>query len=129
MDLPQGRVDLQIWDYGGQLVQRPLISKFLEGTTGALLMFDLTRSSSFQELEEWHSILNSKLNIHIPILLVGCKDDICEQNPAMLTVPDNQTQEYVQKTKCVGYMKTSAKTGKNVKFCFEVLVNALLHER
>ncbi len=128
LNVPQGRVDLQIWDYGGQLLHRPIISKFLEGTSGALLMFDLTRLSTFQELEEWHIALISNLTKIIPILLVGCKDDICEQTPASQSVPDSLTKEVVKKNNYIDFIKTSAKSGKNIACCFEKVVQTLLDQ-
>ncbi len=128
MDLPEGRVDLQIWDYGGQLKYRPLLLKFLEGTSGVLLMFDLTRFSSFYELDEWHKLLESNLHEKTPILLVGCKLDLCEQDPSEEVVPEKEIYASMQKRKGLDFIKTSAKTGKNVQLCFEKLVNALLHK-
>ncbi len=45
-------------------------------------MLDLTRLSTFQDLEEYHMALNNYLKKSVPILIVGCKDDTCEQTPA-----------------------------------------------
>jgi small GTP-binding protein len=128
MNTPEDRVELQLWDYGGQLKYRPLLTKFLEGTSGALLMFDLTRFASFNELDEWHNLLESKLQEKIPILLVGCKLDLCEQDPSEGVVPEKEIYAYMQRRKCLDFIKTSAKTGKNIQLCFEKIVNALLHK-
>ena len=125
LNLPQGRVDLQIWDYGGQLNYRPFIVQFLDGTSGALLMFDLTSYSSFLQIEDWWMTLEEGLKKKVPILLVGCKDDLCEQNPADQALSNENIQRYVEKHKFIGYIRTSAKSGKNVVACFQRLTEAL----
>jgi small GTP-binding protein len=126
VDLPQGRVNLQIWDFGGQLAYRSLVIRSLQGVSGVILMFDLTRYSTFAELDEWRVTIGSALREPTPILLVGCKDDLCEQNPATQEITDEAIQQYIQKHKYADYIKTSAKTGKNVELCFQVMAGYLI---
>ena len=46
-----------IFDFGGQERFKPLVGKFLEGTSGALLVFDSVNISSFNQLEFWYEQL------------------------------------------------------------------------
>ncbi len=126
VDLPQGHVNLQIWDFGGQLAYRSLVARSLQGVTGVMLIFDLTRYSTFAELDEWRVTIDSILKEPTPIILVGCKDDLCEQNPEHQDITDGAVQQYVHKHKFADYIKTSAKTGKNVDLCFQVMAGFLI---
>ncbi len=126
VDLPQGHVNLQIWDFGGQLAYRSLVARSLHGVSGVMLMFDLTRFSTFAELDEWRVTIDAILKEPNHILLVGCKDDLCEQNPSVQDVPDVTVQQYMLQHKYADYIKTSAKTGKNVDLCFQVMAGFLI---
>ena len=63
---------LQLWDLGGQKRFRFVLDSYTIGAKGALLLYDLTRMSSMNELEEWVGILR-KHNPNLPILFVGTK--------------------------------------------------------
>ncbi len=126
VDLPEGRVNLQIWDFGGQLAYRTLVVRSLEGVSGVMLMFDLTRYSTFVELEEWRVTIGKYVKGTIPILLVGCKDDLCEEDPEAKAISDEEVQQYMQKHKFTDYIKTSAKTGKNIDLSFQLMGGYLI---
>ena len=44
--------DLQIWDFGGQERFRFFLDSFVLGANGALLLFDLTRHSTLDKIEQ-----------------------------------------------------------------------------
>ncbi len=126
IDLPRGRVHLQIWDYGGQSSYRTLVAKCLDGVSGIMLLFDLTRFSSFTELEEWRQIVTTHVREPVPILLVGCKDDLCDQTLMGQAIAEDVIEEYLGQHEFLGYLRTSAKTGKNVALCFQTMAEHLL---
>ncbi len=125
VNLPQGHVHLQIWDFGGQLAYRTLVARSLEGVSGIMLLFDLTRYSTFAELDEWRVTIGNVRGI-IPILLVGCKDDLCEEDSTAKAISDEEVQKYVQKHKFTSYIRTSAKTGKNIDLSFQLMAGYLI---
>ena len=48
-----GIVSAQIWDLGGQENFKSLRKLYLEGSNGALIIFDLTSKKTFEKLNEW----------------------------------------------------------------------------
>ena len=58
---------LQLWDFGGQERFRFLLESYVLGAKGALLMFDLTRMMSLENLGQWIKIVR-KGDPHLPVL-------------------------------------------------------------
>ena len=46
-------VKAQIWDTAGQERYRAITSTYYRGALGALLVYDITRSKSFESVERW----------------------------------------------------------------------------
>ncbi|MFQ5980413.1 MAG: Rab family GTPase [Candidatus Heimdallarchaeota archaeon] len=67
---------LQIWDLGGQdqFKNMGLFSRYLEGTQGAVLCFDLTDLDTLDILPEWIAMLPK----NISMILVGLKADLLD---------------------------------------------------
>ena len=71
----KGAATLQIWDFGGEERFRTMLPSFCQGASGALLFFDLARTHTFYELDEWINII--RRNTHdIPIIMLGAKYDL-----------------------------------------------------
>ena len=66
---------MQLWDFGGQERFRFLLSKYVKGATGALLLHDLTNPTSIENANEWVELVR-KYNDNLPIILVGTKYDL-----------------------------------------------------
>jgi small GTP-binding protein len=49
---PDTTCKLQIWDIGGQERYKFLRASFFDGANGALLVFDISRGNTFDELED-----------------------------------------------------------------------------
>nr|MDO8079207.1 Rab family GTPase [Candidatus Freyarchaeota archaeon] len=121
-------VKLQVWDFGGEKRFRFILPSYCKGTSGVIFAFDLTRSSSLWNLEEWFELV--KKNTNNPIsLLIGTKADETEKLGAK-AVKDEQIAEFLKKHNLSPnlFFKTSSKTGQNVKEVFAKLYD-LLHER
>ncbi len=116
------KVDLQIWDFGGQDRFRHMLPNYCEGALGALLMVDLTRPTSFNSVEEWVKILRVT-NEDLPIILVGTKNDLVEDD---VRVDDELAMEIQSDNNLFEYLKTSSKTGENIEKCFDVLVRKII---
>jgi small GTP-binding protein len=115
------KIDLTIWDLGGQERFRHIIKGFIMGASGALLFFDITNYTSFEHCDEWIKLLRSvdeEGSSPLPILLVGSKADL----DIVRAVEDKEVQEFVKKNELIGYFETSSKTGNNIKETMEALV-------
>lgn len=58
-------VKAQIWDTAGQERFRAVTSAYYRGAFGALIVYDITRSSTFESVKRWLQELNSKS--HFPL--------------------------------------------------------------
>jgi len=53
VNLDEKSVHVQIWDTAGQERYRSMASAYYRGAVGALLVYDITRASSFENLDKW----------------------------------------------------------------------------
>ena len=114
------RVLLQIWDLSGQDVFRTVRAQYYLYSRGAILVFDLTRRSTFQKLEGWYSDLKEKTGV-IPLMLFGNKSDLEDQ----VQVDRQQAEEMARRFNAT-YVETSALTGDGVEDSFTELARKIV---
>ncbi|MHA1720184.1 MAG: Rab family GTPase [Promethearchaeota archaeon] len=117
------RIGISIWDFGGQERFLPLLPQFITGANGALIVHDLTRFVTLQNLKrDWNPLLVSNAG-NIPKILVGTKLDLIEPEFGM----DSETISEFRKSLGVNeYFETSSKTGFNIDLVFKELVRNIL---
>lgn len=71
---------LQIWDTAGQEHFRSVTRSYFRNAAGCLLVYDVTRRSTFLHLKDWLDDIRSQADDDISICLVGNKSDLIEQN-------------------------------------------------
>ncbi len=120
---PNTKIKLQIWDIGGQDRYKFLRSSFFDGANGALIVFDLSRWHTFEELEEWLEDLHEYAGANIPFILIGNKLDLVEKSDELYERENAQVFAKKEKTY---YVETSAKTGENVEEAFLDLTQRML---
>jgi len=124
ISLEEGNCSLQLWDLGGQERFRHLLSNFVMGARGALLLMDLTIMPKMSHVLNWVNIIRLH-DIDLPIILVGTKLDL-EDAIAM----DDDTALDIKNTfNMMEYIKTSSKTGYNVDLVFESIAKELMRKR
>ncbi|MFW9949410.1 MAG: Rab family GTPase [Candidatus Thorarchaeota archaeon] len=111
----------QIWDFGGQERFRFLLKNYAIGAKGALLLFDLTRIQTLENIKNWVDICRTE-NPKLPILFVGSKSDLADS----VNIIDEFAVEVKEDYGLLDYIKLSSKTGENVEFAFELLANKVL---
>ena len=77
LNLNKNEIMLQLWDFGGQEQFRHLLQRYSLGARGAIIMFDLTRVSTLENIEEWVNICR-KYDYNLPIIFLGSKADLTE---------------------------------------------------
>ena len=107
---------LQLLDAGGQERFRSLRPMYYRDSLGAVLVFDLTNSESFDHLPQWIEEVRANIKAEIPILLVGNKSDLVDQRAVSIEEISKLTNDFN-----LYYMETSAKTGDGVDDCFYIL--------
>jgi small GTP-binding protein len=127
-------VTFQIWDLAGQSTFQNVRSMYYKGCFGGLLVFDRTRPSSLENIENWVSEMqksNSRGNI--PLILLGNKADLIDTAEEIVPQEDvdnllkKLNEEYSDESFEITYFDTSALTGKNIEEAFEVLTSNILH--
>ncbi|MFX1321954.1 MAG: GTP-binding protein [Promethearchaeota archaeon] len=122
---PNKAVYLQIWDIGGQEKFKILYKNFYEGANGALLVFDLSRESTFKKMSTWLFEMYIIMGTKIPFILVGNKVDLFSE---IGEIVNRNAAEWFAKQENASYIETSAKTGDNVEQAFIKLVNQMIKD-
>lgn len=115
------KVMLQLWDFGGQERFRFLLESYVIGARGALLMFDLTRTMTLENIDQWVQIVR-KEDPELPILFLGSKSDL--END--ICIKEDYIEELKQQFHMYDFLRISSKTGENVELSFESLTREIL---
>ncbi len=121
---------LVIWDIGQQerfkFIGKGVIKNFFSGTSGALLIFDLTMSNTFESGGVWHSEMVEVLsdeNKNVPFILIGTKLDLVNDTGRAIDV--KIAKDFAEKHNSI-YIEASAKTGENVEAAFLELTQRMM---
>jgi len=115
---------LQLWDFGGQERFRFLLESYVLGAKGALLMFDLTRPITLDNLEQWINIVR-KGDPDLPVLFIGTKTDLVDE----IMVDDDYALSFKEAFNLFDFIKISSKSGDNVQIAFEKLTRKILERQ
>lgn len=120
-------VRLQLWDIAGQERYGNMTRVYYREAVGALVVFDMTRLSTFQAVLKWKGDLDSKVALSngrpVPTVLLANKCDqrrhgLCPKLPKL----ENFTKEYG----FVGWYETSAKDNTNIDAAITCLVKNIM---
>ncbi|XP_049408914.1 ras-related protein RABB1c-like [Solanum stenotomum] len=114
-------IKLQIWDTAGQEKFRSLTRCFYRGAVGALLVYDVTKRHTFQQLSNWLEDLQKHGDEKLTVMVVGNKCDLDEETRA---VSKEEGEEFAEKNECL-FMEVSARTAKNVEVAFSIAVEEI----
>lgn len=117
--------NLQIWDFAGEKRFRIFLPNYSRGATGCLLCYDITRRSSFDNLEEWYQIVNTNANNPV-FILVGEKADLADNRRS---IDVDQAEKFKEKYNINYFIETSSKSGENNKKIFELLTRTILKNK
>ena len=72
-------IKAQIWDTAGQERYRAITSAYYRGAVGALLVYDMTKHGTFENVDRWLRELRDHAEANIVVMLVGNKSDLKTQ--------------------------------------------------
>jgi len=113
-------VRAQIWDTAGQERYRAITSAYYRGAVGALLVYDISKSSSFENVDKWLKELKDHADSQTVVMLTGNKADLKQ----LRIVPTEEAATYAQKHN-LAFIETSAMDGTGVDKAFEIVLNEI----
>ena len=120
------KIKLKIFDTSGQERFRALTKNYYQGTDGIILVFDLKRRDSFEDITYWMKEINKNCDkTKIGLLLIGNKND-GDINERKITKEEGLNISNLYEFK---YIETSALINDNIKDSFDIIVSSIFEKR
>ncbi|KAF6136200.1 hypothetical protein GIB67_001609 [Kingdonia uniflora] len=113
-------IKAQIWDTAGQERYRAVTSAYYRGALGALVVYDITKRRTFDNVARWVDELRAYADTSIVIMLIGNKADLVD----LREVPTEDAVEFAE-NKGLFFSETSALSGDNVESAFFQLLEEI----
>ncbi|MFW9902643.1 MAG: Rab family GTPase [Candidatus Thorarchaeota archaeon] len=117
-------VNLMVWDIAGQPQFYMLHRPYFNGADGMMLVYDITRSSSFSNINNWYSTSVKYGLSGIPRILIGNKIDLKDERKIILPMAEHLSEKIN-----APFFETSAITGENVKSIFQKIAELTLNSK
>ena len=114
---------LMIWDILGQKGYTSIQASSYKGAEGVMLVCDLTRSETLDNLETYWMTELAKVREGLPMVFVGNKVDLIDERQIQEDDLKNKAEEHGSP-----YFTGSAKTGENVEQIFMALGRSVLED-
>jgi small GTP-binding protein len=113
-----------VWDTAGQERFHSVTIAYYRGASGILLIFDLTRRSSFEHVGFWLDQARKHAPPGIPIVIVGNKSDLEEQREVT-----HEEGQQAARGLGAGYAECSALLGQGIDESFGQLLEPMIAAR
>ena len=108
-------IKLQIWDIAGQERWTEMRHIYYKGTDGAIIVGDITRKKTFEQIENFWCPDLDKYCENIPKIMLANKEDLVKD------ISMEELKTYGQKINAKSIIYTSAKLGTNVNKAFKLI--------
>ena len=112
-----------LWDLAGQSKFQKIRSLYYNGAQCVIIVFDLTKSESFENIKNWYADVKNNFSNFDEIEVVMCgnkcdlKEDIQISNEKAINLANELN---------IGYLETSARIGKNIDKIFDDMLNNMI---
>jgi len=113
-------IKAQIWDTAGQERYRAITSAYYRGAVGALLVYDISKHGTYENVERWLKELRDHADSNIVISLVGNKSDLRH----LRSLPSDEAKAFSEKNG-VSFIETSALDSTNVEQAFQSILTEI----
>jgi len=113
-------IKAQIWDTAGQERYRAITSAYYRGAVGALLVYDISKAVTYENVERWLNELRDHADSNIVIMLVGNKSDLRH----LRAVTTEQAAALAEKHG-LSFIETSALDSTNVELAFQRILTEI----
>jgi len=117
IDIDEKIVKAQIWDTAGQEYYRAVTTAYYRGATGALLVYDITKYSTYINITRWLKQIREYTEPNIVIMLVGNKSDLSH-----LRAVSTEEAESFSSENGLTFIETSALDASNVESAFQAIL-------
>jgi Ras-related protein Rab-11A len=111
-------IKAQIWDTAGQERYKSITNAYYKGAKGALLVYDVSRRSTFDSIDRWITDLRQNSDPNVNIILVGNKCDIPDDEREVLTSDGQKKAELYR----IAFFETSALRDINIVEAFRIMI-------
>ena len=88
-------IDIQLWDTAGQERFRSITSSYYKASQGLILMYDITKRESFDNVGNWiENVKDSLEDTEYLIVLLGNKLDLAQAKPESREVTSEEAENY-----------------------------------
>ncbi|KAL5248646.1 hypothetical protein ACHWQZ_G017733 [Mnemiopsis leidyi] len=123
IELHGKKIKLQIWDTAGQERFQTITTSYYRGAMGIMLVYDITQSSSFGNINKWLRNIEDHATDNVAKLILGNKCDM----EARRVVPTDQGEQ-LAKSKGLKFLETSAKANINIDKAFTMIAEDILQK-
>ncbi|KAK3127303.1 hypothetical protein QOZ80_7AG0571160 [Eleusine coracana subsp. coracana] len=110
-------IKAQIWDTSGQERYRAITSAYYRGAVGALLVYDVTKAMTFENVKRWLKELRDHADSNIVVMLIGNKIDL--RHLRSVAVEDAAS---FAESEGLFFIETSALDATNVEKAFQTVL-------
>lgn len=131
-------IKAQIWDTAGQERYRAITSAYYRGAVGALLVYDISKHQTYENVTRWLKELRDHADSNIVIMLVGNKSDLRH----LRAVPTEEAKQFASKEilnlqvdvmlifvvageNNLSFIETSALDASNVELAFQNILTGM----
>ena len=111
---------LEIWDTAGHERYKAITSAYYRGSSGALIVYDITRIETYNNVDIWIKELNEKVEGSLKLLLIGNKSDKKDERKMSI-----ETALHKARQLNIPLMETSAYDSTNIKKAFETILKEM----
>jgi len=122
-DYPNFTIKLQLWDLAGQKHFSFVRPPFYRGSAAVIMVFDLTRRSSFANMRDWQDEVE-KVTGKKPIILVGNKLDLADDGKREISTTEGDSLK--EELGALSYYEGSAKEGTAIASVFTEITLSIL---
>lgn len=123
--LKNEKIELSIWDFGGEEKYRSLFPSYVSGSSAALILYDLTRKETVKDILNWVEIIDENTE-NVVKVLIGTKCDLKNQRKVSKAESKEICEDF---NFCKEAIETSSKTGENVEEVFKMICERILSQK
>lgn len=117
------KIGLELWDTAGQERFRCITKNYFKGTDGIILIYDITKNQTFQNVKGWMNNIKESLNLkEVGVVLCGNKCDVDDCDRQVSYEDGQKVAEHYK----IKFFEISSKQDINVNETFVALIDQMI---